>query len=320
MAYVAPTVNEFWKVAFAEETAFGTGIAIADINDWVGLLVDPPEPPLPEVDLQNHWTVDGDALPTVTTEGNFTYQGKISWFVQNGQLLKNAFGDHTVSGSSTYTHVFSGGTAAKRPLPSVSMAFWNDRDGGGFTAANDLSMRAVGVKLDGITLSGATGEPLKAESDIYAIDMDDQTAFPTGYAKVTTRPYMMHQGALTVFGSAYGKVKDFNLTIKHGIEPNNYFQQKPVDLTEGRMTIDASLTLTMFDDGIWDIAVATRASTTITLLFTRGTDDTLQIDVTGAYPKPRFNTGGERGVETTVDFVCQNATLTVIDSNATYPV
>ncbi|MEE9215662.1 MAG: phage tail tube protein [Thermodesulfobacteriota bacterium] len=321
MSYVPPLVNEFWRLAFDKEATFGIGETIADVNKWVGVLEDDPEIPVPDVDVQNRYGVDGDAKSTVTTQGAIGYTGKLSWLVQNAQMLEFIFGRIQTSGTTpTFTHDFDAGTALSRPLPSFTMAIWNDKDGDGTVDAEDIVGRFSGCKLPKAVFTSVQGEALKIEADLMAINAEDQSTFPS-QTTVTTQPYMFDECQLTVFGAVFARAKEVTITLDHQAEFGHYLNdQKPIDIVEGQMKVEVSAVLVIEDDNLWDLLLANPlVATTITLLYTRGAIDTLQLQVTNAVPKIKINTG-ERGVEAPIDFICEDITAQVIDSVTSYPV
>ena len=340
MSYSHPIQKEFVNLAFAPEAVFKTGVDIGAVSGWIGILQDDQELPYGKPEHRVHYTAgntDSDARlgsavaagakPITVTEPKRTYQGRLSWLAQNRQLFEEIFGWKDIQldtpGVGYNTHTFLTGIISARPLKSITLVAWNDKDGSGFTAADDVSQRFIGVKLGNTTFSANEGEELKIESSLFGTSMDDQTAFPGAFAKIITKPYLFNQGALTLFGSTYTRIKSFTIDLDHKIEEKWYASVDPYDLPERRVEMKANITLVIDDDDLWDLQVAKpTAPTRFSFVFTRtAVQDTLTLEseavssALNAYPifTPKF-AGGEGEVEVDVEFTFTNLRAVVIDN------
>lgn len=324
MAYVPPAVNEYWIIGFDDEATYKAIEAIANVKRWIGILDEDQDLPIPEPEYEQFYG-RGNAKPLTTVEGKRNYPGKLKWKVQNFQLIKNMMGKLVTTGpggNSEYTHTFSCGTALTRPLPSINLAFWFDKNGSGSTPGiDDIYGRAIGVKLDGATYTFEQGQALICETPLQATSVrDEATAFPT-QTPITTKPYMMKElGTITAHGLTIARIMSGSITFGHQLEPFNYGQADPFEHIEGRMIFDAQFTYVIQDDDFWDFALADpTASTTIDLTFTRGTYDTLQFDLSGAYPKYNLKKGAERELQIDVPYKYEDLSIVGIDLNTAYP-
>ncbi len=321
MAYVAPAVNEYWKIAFEDETTYKAEEAIASVNRWIGILDEDQDLPIPEPEYEQFYG-GGTAKPFVTVEGKRLYPGKLKWKVQNFQLIENMMGGLVTSGAGPYTHTYSCGTATTRPLPSANLAFWFDKDGsGGVPGTEDIFGRAVGVKFDGATYTFEQGQALVCETPIQATSVKDETVtFPT-QTPITTKPFMMKElGTITAHGLTIARIMSGSITFGHGLEPFHYGQSDPYEHIEGRMTFDAQFTYVISDDDFWDFALADpTVSTSVDLTFTRGADS-LQFVLSTAYPKYDIKKGAERELQMDVPYKYEDLSIVGIDAATAYPV
>lgn len=323
MAYVPPAVNEYWTIAFEDETVYKTGELITAVNRWIGILDEDQELPIPEPEYEQFYG-GGNAKPFVTVEGKRLYPGKLKWKVQNFQLIENMMGGLVSTGApSVYTHTFSCGTSATRPLKAIDLAFWFDKDGSGSTPDPvDIFGRALGVKLDGATYTFEQGQALVCETPIHATSVQDQTeAFPA-QTPITTKPFMMKElGTITAHGLTLARILSGSITFGHQLEPFHYGQTDPYEHIEGRMVFDAQFTYVIQDDDFWDLALADpTVKTDVDLTFTRGSDDTLQFVLSNAWPKYDIKKGAERELQMEIPYKYEDISIVGIDSNINYPI
>ncbi len=320
MAYSPPAVNEFWHIAFAEETTYKTAIAIASVTKWIGILDEDQTLPQAQPEYTQYYG-GGNAKPITTVQGKTLYDGKIKWKVQNGQLFKQMMGKVVDAGVGPYTHTYSTGTAAERPLPSITLAYWFDRNGNGIVDSTDICGLASGVKLGKFTLSFDQGQALMCEADIKAVLVAKQSTFPA-QSVITTKPYMMkHVGSITVGGVTTARIMSGSIGVDQALKDFEYGQETPYEHVEGKIVFDASFTLVIENDSLWTLALADpTVAMTVSLTFTRGTNDTLAITLTNAYPALEVKKGAENVVEGDVKFTYEDISIVITDSNATYPI
>jgi len=342
MSYSHPLQKEFGNIAFAPESVFKTAIPIASVSGWIGILMDDQELPRGKPEQKAYYTAghtDSDtvlgatiaagAKPITVTEQKRTYQGKLSWIPQNRQLFQEIFGKKYTTldspGAGYNTHTFILGTVNARPLPSITLAAWNDKAGDGFTAGTDICTLFSGIKLGKTTFSANEGEELKIESSLYGCAEADQTAFPGAFTELTTKPYLFNQGALTIHGGTYTRIKSLSIDIDHKIKEDWYGSVDPYDLVEQRIEMKANITLVIDNDDIYDFQIAKpTASTRFSFVFTRTSNQdslTLESEPSGttsfAYPIYTIkDAGGEGEAEVDVEILLTNLRCVVIDNES----
>jgi hypothetical protein len=340
MSYSHPYQKEFQNISFGPESVFKTALAVASVSGWIGILMDEQEMPRGKPEQKVYYTsghTDSDAAlgsataagakPITVTEQKRTHQGKLSWIAQNRQLFQEIFGkkyttlDSPDTGYNTHTYIL--GTINARPLPSITLAAWNDKGGDGFTAGTDICTLFSGIKLGKTTFSANEGEELKIEASIYGCAEADQTAFPGAFAQITTKPYLFNQGALTIFGGTYTRIKSISVDIDHKIKEEWYGSVDPYDLIEQRVELKANVTLVLDNDDIYDFQLAKpTASTRFSFVFTRtASQDTLTLESepsgTTSFAYPTFtikDSGGEGESEVDVEILLTNLRCVVVDN------
>lgn len=180
------------------------------------------------------------------------------------------------------------------------------------------------------------------------------TVASTAISYPTTDPYYFSQGTVSLFGTEFARVRNFTININNNVEPRYYIERRgdsrlrgPSDIVEMRReyTMDATIALP-------DTVNSATSDTTslfkqlmlegdygagmkgfnIQLVFTRGTNDTITIDVPddgaaavgldqqGAYlteaPHP---IDGSNPYEVSASMMFRNLKITVVDSEPMYP-
>jgi hypothetical protein len=243
------------------------------------------------------------------------------------------------------------------------------------TAANIWLRRYIGGKIGQATLTAEEGGTLRMswESAPF-IDMQhnqyDSSAvtapnnkYDAGLSAVTveysdTEPYFFSQGSITLFGVEFARITNFTINVNNNLEPryfirNDGSQRTPSDIYEGRREYSMTATVVLPDStaGATDttrslfkelLAEGDYGSGTagfdIDLVFTRGTNDTLSINIPannvagssvaaaiggnaqGAFIRSaNTSVSTDNPVSTEVDVLFRNLSMEVIDSEPVYP-
>ncbi|MAH48608.1 hypothetical protein CMI37_22475 [Candidatus Pacearchaeota archaeon] len=167
-------------------------------------------------------------------------------------------------------------------------------------------------------------------------------------------PYYFSEGTVSIFGTTFASVRNFSISVNNNIEPRYYIERRgdarlrgPSDLVETRREYTMSATIVLPDT-----VNATTSDTTslfkqllmegdygagmkgfnIQLVFSRGTNDTITIDIPddgtaavglnqqGAYlteaPHP---IDGSNPLEVSASMMFRNMKITIVDSVPLYP-
>ena len=168
----------------------------------------------------------------------------------------------------------------------------------------------------------------------------------------STNPYYFSEGTVTIFGQEVARVRSFNISISNGEEPRYYISRRhgnrrgPSEIIENRREYTCGMTLALPDS-----QVATSSTTTlfkelllegdygsgmegfnITLVFTRGTSDTITITIpddgnaeTGGNAQGAFirtaahSITGDNPIQVDADILFRNLKIEVNDSLYYYP-
>jgi len=173
----------------------------------------------------------------------------------------------------------------------------------------------------------------------------------------TTNPYFFSNGTVSLFGTDFARVRDFNISIDNAIESRYYIstrhgklQRGPSETREGQRSYNMSATLalpdstaatadtaTLFKELLLEGDYGTNASPSnkgfaITLTFTRATNDSITITIpadgtaaTGGNESGAFitsathNVGGSGALEVDASMIFRNMKIQIKDSVPLYP-
>ncbi len=254
------------------------------------------------------------------------------------------------------------------------------------TAANDLQRRYIGGMVDSATLSASEGGMLMMSYDsVPFLDMvhnqEDQTTVGTNlyngdstgsgmprYAIMnkitssdisfpTTEPYYFSQGAFTLFGQEFARVRNVAISVSNSAEPRYYISPRfgrhrgPSEIREGRRAYSMACTVALPDTAASSATTVNSANEifkqvllegnygsgsglqgfAITLTFTRGTNDTITITIpddgtaatglneSGAFIlSAPYNVTGDPIVQVDLDLMFRNMKIQIVDSNGVY--
>ena len=168
----------------------------------------------------------------------------------------------------------------------------------------------------------------------------------------TNDPYYFSQGEITLFGQTIARLRNFTLSINNNEEPRYYITKQmgrrrgPTEIMEQRREYTMSATIALPDA----LAASSTAARTLftelllegdygsgkagfdmSLVFTRGTNDTITINIPdstagtggnnqGAYIRTApHNFGEESPFQVEADILFRNMKITVVDSEHYYP-
>ena len=243
------------------------------------------------------------------------------------------------------------------------------------TSANAWLRRYIGGKIGQATLTAEEGGTLRMswESapfiDVQHNQYDSSAVtapnnkYDASLSAVTveysnTEPYFFSQGSITLFGVEFARITNFTININNNLEPryfirNDGSQRTPSDIYEGRREYSMTATVVLPDSA----AAATDTTRTlfkellaegdygsgtagfdVDLVFTRGANDTLAINIPannvagasvaaavggnaqGAFIRSaNTSVGTENPVSTEVDILFRNLSCEVVDSEPVYP-
>ena len=283
-----------------------------------GLLTEDVMLPDPDVNYDCYAVIGGDRDIVACDELEIVCEGSVPMILQNGELLAMLMGTCTTTGSDPYTHTITGADV----INSMCMeAVLND-------GSADFVRYFRGVKINKATLEAAEKERLKYSIDIIAAKAEKTSNTKSSITLLTTKPYFFYQGALTLWGTTFARLKSFSLSVDNMLSPEWYIQstdgQYAHEINAQERAYEIKATVIVEDTAIFD-KIGTDTAFDIDLTFTRtAASDTLQIKnptTKKCYLKSAPHilpaTGGNIPVELTI--IPRGIEFVVVDAIAAYP-
>ena len=165
----------------------------------------------------------------------------------------------------------------------------------------------------------------------------------------TTEPYYFSQGSVTMFGVEFARITNFTININNNLEPRYFIrddgsERTPSEIYEGRREYSMTATVVLPDSlaststtaPLFKQLLAEGSNTgfDIDIIFTRGTNDTMTINIpadadgnsgTGGNNQGAFLRSANTSVSTDnptsaeVDILFRNMSITIVDSEPVYP-
>ena len=242
----------------------------------------------PNRNNQNVTEVPSTGAGTLDVEarefGQEDWGGVLSWSPQDWRFLKFALldvsSDVTDTSTGPTTHTFTNATAGL-------LSFTMER---AIRATTDRVRTYEGCQMDQLALSwdsGAAGNFLQAQANIIAEDCNNGTS-RTEITAPTTEAFKPRHVQLTLEGGVVAYLKSGTFTITNGLSDGRYANSdlERVKGESSQTTRKYNLTAVAeyVDDTFFDMLdSADILASTNTLVFNRGTNDTLTVTFTGAY-------------------------------------
>jgi hypothetical protein len=316
------------QLSWGGETAFAEAAVESAQTEPFGILNEEVKLPDPDIDWQLYRNIGYGADPHIAVAGKREMTGSIPMLIQNGKLLKYALGACSDTGSvGDYTHAITGAET----LPSLCLeAIWNN-------GTADFIRYYRGCKIGGCALSAEEEGPLKCTLDVQAARAETTTQAKSTVTLLTTKPYMFDQGTCTFWGSEFARVASWSMNIKRALKPRYYIQDTngefPYEINEGVRDVDLTATIVAADDigsgtdatdAMTELLSPTAAGFDISLLFTRGANDTITISnpaakkcVLKSAPHPLYGPGAEDS-PIVISVLMKGVEISVNDAIATY--
>ena len=313
--------------AFDNATSAGDTYFISEFNQTptqgaqtkvFGLLTEDVPFPDPDVNYDCYAVIGGDRDINACDELEIVCESSIPMILQNGELLAMLMGTCTTTGSDPYTHTITGADVLNS---MVIEGVLND-------GSSDFVRYARGTKINKGTLEAAEKERLKFSMDIITAKTEKTSNTKSSITLLTTKPYFFYQGALTLWGTTFARLKSFSLSIDNMLSPEWYIQssnaQYAYEINAQERAYEIKATIIVTDTTIFD-KIGVDTAFDIDLTFTRtAASDTLQIKNPTAkkcYLKSAPHilpaTGGNIPVELTI--IPRGIEFVVVDAISAYP-
>ena len=225
---------------------------------------------------------------------NVKAAGKISGGVRVPRFLKYAFGKCVdVNEGAYYSHTIT----ETDEIPSICVEASAEHTG------QDFIRYFRGTKINSLTLTAGVDDVLKANLELMtSTPQHHKTATKSTVSYYTDTCYRYFEGALTYLGRAFGRLNSFEWVMKQNLKEKRWIAAGTGyvgELLEEFRDYEVKINLTITDLELYD-ELNNRAGSTLTMLFNRGTNDTLTLTCTDctlfSAPHP-FPDGSEIEVE-----------------------
>ena len=188
----------FW----GNETTYGSAVAV---DKPFGLVqsVNPTETNT----LMKIRTMGGSRDYSNIVPGKFEVSGSFEYYLQDGDFLRQAFGEDTgtsatvdsgprIHSGASYLHIMgSAASPAADNFPSYTMEFADDEGSAGTTPTN-FKRTYTGCRVNTLGISASVDDPVSISADWIAQGVTVSTAGATAVSDLTTDPYVFYQGNL----------------------------------------------------------------------------------------------------------------------------
>jgi len=320
MAVYIPSLSQ---IGFKEEGAFNETPTPGAQTTGFGIVNE--EITLPDVVVEQKvlHAVGGGSNPSVIVPAARTLSGSISFYLQNGIPLKYLLGGYSVAGSSPYTHSISCADAA--PSSMCIEALYND-------GTTDFTRYFGGSVITGASVSAEEEGFVKMAADIESCSITTSTTdTPSVIPDDTKEPYVFCEGSCTYFGTSYARVLDFDISVKRAFKARRYIQTTdacyPTEINFGTREIELSTTVIASQDTaaygteIYEELLAqTSGGSNMVMLFTRGSNDTIQLTLSGCMLKESPHTINPAAEDYPIglSLVAKDIDVEVVDDISTY--
>jgi len=254
------------------------------------------------------WTGKNANTLTVATLG-VDYSAGVE-VVDNSGVTGLALTYDTIESDSVLTYTFGEANGASLPSFGLDVSY-RKADVAATTAVDNLTPHEniysrifTGCQVNTLTLNFEEGQELKTSLDLvtrraYDVVTDDDDNYiphngvlnPSGLKNFSATasdnyPFMFSDGALTVFGQTFGRVKSGSVTINNNITPQRYIgntnRQVMNEHIPAQRTYEISMTALITDTKLWDElrkedGEVIAADKLLTLNFTKDTEELIKM-------------------------------------------
>ncbi len=238
---------------WAKETTYGT--ANDNTSGSFGIM-ESFNAPDPTIDWKIHRTIGNGRDVQIQSEGKNTLETGISVIPQDLELLEFAFGQRMTSGNirdyflgSGKTWVYTGTASGAIPSMTIETTFTPGQ--------TSFPRQFVGMKVDKMTIGTEEEGELKLDFDLKGarpLIPSNASPVPCVY---TNSPFLWHHGSMSMWGTTFGKVTKFELTLTNNLKPKYYLASGstsakfPQDMIEGVRDYELITTVIGQDSTVW---------------------------------------------------------------------
>ena len=255
-------------VGWGKETSFGT---VQDTTSGSFGIMETFNAPDPKLDIKYHRIVGQGRDLLYQIEGKHVVETGISFIPQDFELLEFAFGTRVTSGTAgTYslgsgkTWVYAGADTGLIPSMTIETTF--------SPGQTSFPRQFVGCKVDKLTITAEEEGEVKFDMDLkgqrYLVP-SDASPVPKIY---TNNPFLFHNGSMSMWGTTFGKVTTFELSLANNLKPKFYIASGAIsakfagDMIEGVRDYELTTTVIAQDRLVWNELTSATVSGFTTVL------------------------------------------------------
>ena len=343
-----PYITPHAQIGISKETTFAnevtTGFKVLGLVPSVDL-------PDPEIDVKQIWSVGQGPDLYIQAEGANKMTGSIPVVVQDATVLAFGFGSEGNTGASPTTHVypksvrgnvFAGGNfITDEPTYMPSFTLRAEYGVGSGESTPHFTRDFTGTVVNSMELSSEEEGELRATLGIMsAIPIKTSNTSLTTMTTNTSKPYLFHQGVFTYFGSEIARVKSFRYSLNNNLSPRFYQRQAvsgrtgdsgkyALEFIRGNRQHSLETTFTVNDRAVRDLlnsltpsdtgTSGSQGTFTCSLVFTRGTNDTLTLTARNCWiQKAPHSIPESEDVPITMSILPETVQATIVDSTSSY--
>lgn len=216
-----------------------------------------------------------------------------------------------------FTHTLKVADPIPFPLPFTYQASY--RPG----SAQELSVQFAGCFITDFSLNQDERDLLVCTANFAGSKPVIVTPPATIPSRVTTKSYRYADAVYTYFGSTLNGVQSHSLSMKQGggmewwsRTPNGEF---PAEFVPGRAVFEHEITAIVRDNTLWTNILAVATGLSCTILYTRGSNDTLSINMTGGVLTEAPHDAPDEGkITVPMKWLPGEVQLVFVDSNPYY--
>jgi Phage tail tube protein len=342
--------GEQWKMSWAPEITYGTDPGSSAFTRVFGVVQNATMPD-PNINWASFWGMSNSSNRnwSITYPGPISLTGSIGDIILlDGRALMYAIGNSVDSGGPTYVHTISEAVT----LPSFALHLTEY----GSDGSVQLMRRYLGGKVNRASIKASEGDYLKYSLDeidfiglehnisspsnlpFYSAGVTD----PSGLVYPSTQPYLFSYGTMSLDGTTFARLRNFNLSISNSLDAKYYVQSAsgsllPYEYREGQRQYQLSCQIDINDTSLYRelVQMGTYSSTykgfQVVIGFTRGTGDSITLSLPSTTPGAGLDSMGcliqtaphnvstDPVVSVSMTIIGRNLGIVVNDAISTYP-
>lgn len=316
MSYAPPLLSALTQFSWAEEDV-DYKTRPTNINEYIRLHSEPEIPiPVRETEVV-HAPGHGRGPAYVLDELKKELKGTIPFEVVTGKFFGAIFGDCLSEGSDPYTHTFDLSTIMPKSFATQSVFLQE---------STPVVKEFLGCRVTAATLKVAEDdEKLLCDVDYMGALAQDGGSTAETVTTNRNRPFLFKEGefsSTSLYAGARARLFGFELPININCKPVYCGGQgnDPYDIVPGKADFgELKVTVGVEDDTEWDEILGDAGDRhDFSILFDRGTNDTLSISGYGKLKTPKYKVE-DHDIRAELLIIPDDVTIVVTDTTEVWP-